>query len=51
VFWQIHRGTVVRALAIEAVTRDETGKVSLNLHGLKERFVVSRLYTHLFKAM
>ncbi|MEO7104993.1 MAG: LytTR family DNA-binding domain-containing protein [Rhodoferax sp.] len=51
VFWQIHRGTIVRALAIEAVTRDEAGKASLTLRGLKEKFVVSRLYAHLFKAM
>ncbi|MDO8285876.1 MAG: LytTR family DNA-binding domain-containing protein [Rhodoferax sp.] len=51
VFWQIHRGTVVRALAIETVTRDEAGKTFLSLRGLKEKFVVSRLYAHLFKAM
>ncbi len=51
VFWQIHRGTVVRALAIESVTRDEAAKVTLALRGLKEKFVVSRLYAHLFKAM
>lgn len=51
VFWQIHRGTVVRALAIDAVTRDEAGKTSLSLRGLKERFIVSRLYAHLFRAM
>jgi len=51
VFWQIHRGTIVRALAIDAVTRDEAGKIFLNVRGLKEKFVVSRLYAHLFKAM
>lgn len=51
VFWQIHRGTIVRALAIEAATRDEAGKISLTLRGLQEKFVVSRLYAHLFKAM
>ena len=51
VFWQVHRGTVVRALAIESVTRDEAGKVTLAVRGLKEKFVVSRLYAHLFKAM
>jgi DNA-binding LytR/AlgR family response regulator len=51
VFWQIHRGTVVRALAIESVTRDEAAKVTLTLRGLKEKFVVSRLYAHLFKPM
>jgi DNA-binding LytR/AlgR family response regulator len=51
VFWQIHRGTIVRALGIEAVTRDEAGKTFLTLRGIKEKFVVSRLYAHLFKAM
>ncbi len=51
VFWQIHRGTIVRALAIDAVTRDEAGKAFVALRGLKEKFVVSRLYAHLFKAM
>ncbi|MGB2881781.1 MAG: LytTR family transcriptional regulator DNA-binding domain-containing protein, partial [Rhodoferax sp.] len=49
--WQIHRGTIVRALAIDAVSRDEAGKAFVALRGLKEKFVVSRLYTHLFKAM
>ncbi|MBI2750419.1 MAG: response regulator transcription factor [Burkholderiales bacterium] len=51
VFWQIHRGTIVRALAIDAVTRDEAGKTFVALRGVKEKFVVSRLYAHLFKAM
>jgi DNA-binding LytR/AlgR family response regulator len=51
VFWQIHRGTVVRTQAIESITRDEAGKTLLRLHGLQEKFVVSRLYSHLFKAM
>lgn len=51
VFWQIHRGTIVRALAVDAVTRDEAGKTFLTLRGIKEKFVVSRLYAHLFKAM
>jgi DNA-binding LytR/AlgR family response regulator len=51
VFWQIHRGTVVRAQAIESITKDEAGKALLRLHGLQEKFVVSRLYSHLFKAM
>jgi DNA-binding LytR/AlgR family response regulator len=50
-FWQIHRGTVVRADAIEAVTRDEAGKLHLQLRGSKGRLAVSRLYAHLFKAM
>lgn len=51
VFWQIHRGTVVRATAIDIVSRDEAGKLSLTLHGCKEKIAVSRLYSYLFKAM
>lgn len=50
-FWQIHRGTVVRATAIETVHRDEAGKLHLALRGRKEKLPVSRLYAHLFKAM
>ncbi len=50
-FWQVHRGTVVRAAAIEQVTRDESGRLSLQLRGCAERLAVSRLYAHLFKAM
>jgi DNA-binding LytR/AlgR family response regulator len=51
VFWQIHRGSVVRATAIESVTRDESGRLSLRLKGLPTMLSVSRLYAHLFKAM
>lgn len=50
-FWQVHRGTVVRAEAIDSVTRDEAGKLHLQLRGRKEKLAVSRLYAHLFKAM
>ena len=50
-FWQVHRGTLVRASAIDAVTRDESGRLGLTLHGRPERFVVSRLYAHRFRAM
>ncbi len=51
VFWQIHRGTLVRASLVDTVTRDEAGKLSLTLRGRPERLAVSRLYAHLFKAM
>ena len=54
VFWQIHRGTVVRADAIASATRDEAGKLWVHLqsqHHRPERLAVSRLYAHLFKAM
>jgi DNA-binding LytR/AlgR family response regulator len=50
-FWQVHRGTVVRSDAIDTVTRDEAGKLHLQLRGRKEKLPVSRLYAHLFKAM
>ena len=50
-FWQVHRGTVVRASAIEQVTRDEAGKLWLQLRGSADKLAVSRLYAHLFKAM
>jgi DNA-binding LytR/AlgR family response regulator len=50
-FWQIHRGTVVRAEAIDTVSRDDAGKMHLTLRGRKDKLAVSRLYAHLFKAM
>ena len=50
-FWQIHRGTVVRATAINRVVRDDSGKLTLTLHGCDGKLPVSRLYGHLFKAM
>jgi len=50
-FWQVHRGTVVRATAVDSVHRDEAGKLHLALRGRKERLPVSRLYAHLFKPM
>ena len=42
---------LVRADAIDSVTRDEAGKLHLQLRGRKEKLPVSRLYAHLFKAM
>ena len=50
-FWQVHRGTVVRADAIATALRDESGKVHLTLRGSADKLVASRLYAHLFKAM
>ena len=50
-FWQVHRGTVVRANAIDSVTRDEAGRLHLTLRGRADKLPVSRLYAHLFKAM
>ena len=50
-FWQVHRSLVVRAAAISTATRDEAGKVALQLRGRPERLTASRLYAHLFKGM
>ncbi len=50
-FWQIHRGTVVRASAIHTVQRQANGQLSLLLRGRAEALAVSRLYGQLFKPM
>jgi len=50
-FWQVHRGTAVRASAIATATRDEAGRLHLQLRGRPERLAVSRVYAHRFKAM
>ena len=50
-FWQVHRGTVVRADAIALAQRDDTGKVTLTLRDRPERLTVSRLYAHRFRPM
>jgi DNA-binding LytR/AlgR family response regulator len=50
-FWQVHRAAVVRVAAIDAVHRDESGKLWLQMRERAERISVSRLYAHLFKAM
>ena len=51
VFWQIHRGTVVNVTCIDAVTRDDAGKLSVSLRSRAGKLAVSRLYAYLFKAM
>ncbi len=50
-FLQIHRGTVVQAEAIEAVHRDESGKLTLSLRNRPEKLAISRMYSHQFRAM
>ncbi|MCZ2495828.1 response regulator [Xylophilus sp. Kf1] len=51
VFWRIHRGTLVRADAIDTVVRDAAGRLSLAMHGRSERWTVSRLYAQPFRAL
>ena len=50
-FWQIHRGTVVRADAIASALREESGKVVLSLRGHADKLSASRLYAHLFRGL
>ena len=49
-FWQIHRGTLVNARAIEKVHRSLTGALSITLRGSTERFEVSRAHAARFKS-
>jgi DNA-binding LytR/AlgR family response regulator len=50
-FWQIHRGTVVRAEMIASASRDDAGKLTLSLRGHTDKLSVSRLYADQFKGM
>lgn len=50
-FWQVHRGTVVRADGIDHALRDEAGRITLVMRGIRERPVVSRLYAGRFRGM
>lgn len=50
-FWQVHRGSVVQASQIGQVSRDEAGKLWLQLRSRPEKIAISRLWAHLFKAM
>lgn len=49
-FWQIHRGTVVRARDIARTTRGLSGKLVVHLRSRPEHFEVSRPFAHLFRA-
>lgn len=50
-FWQVHRGAVVRVSAIRAVKRDEDGKMRLHLNGKIETLPVSSAFAGRFKSM
>ncbi|HEY0844202.1 MAG TPA: LytTR family DNA-binding domain-containing protein [Noviherbaspirillum sp.] len=50
-FWQVHRGTVVNIRCVQAAVRDESGRLSLRLHGRDEALAVSRVFAHLFRQM
>ncbi|MFO1310827.1 MAG: LytTR family DNA-binding domain-containing protein [Burkholderiales bacterium] len=50
-FWQIHRGTIVNARAIERVERDIREQPLVLLKGRPEQLTVSRTFASRFKAM
>jgi DNA-binding LytR/AlgR family response regulator len=50
-FVQVHRSTVVNLDHVVAATRDDAGKLWLQLRSRPERVAVSRLHAHLFRAM
>jgi DNA-binding LytR/AlgR family response regulator len=50
-FWQVHRGTIVRASAIARVTRDELGRFTLHLRQHADRLPVSQAWAWRFKPM
>jgi DNA-binding LytR/AlgR family response regulator len=50
-FWQVHRGVIVRASAIQRVQRDEFGRFTLHLKGRTETLAVSQAYGWRFKPM
>jgi len=51
VFWQVHRGTIVRAGEISRAVRDELGRLTLHLKHHKETLAVSQAWAWRFKAM
>jgi len=51
VFWQVHRSVIVRAAAVDRVSRDEVGKHWLTLKGRSEVLPVSSAFQHRFRGM
>jgi DNA-binding LytR/AlgR family response regulator len=50
-FWQIHRSTLVNAMAVAAVTRDFRGRMQVRLKESTDTLLVAESYTHLFRQM
>ena len=51
VFWQVHRGVVVRVAAIDRAYKDELGRWRLRLRGRDEALPVSAAFLHRFRGM
>lgn len=49
IFWQIHRGTVVNAHAIESAERIDSERLEVILKNCTERLTVSRSFGYLFR--
>ena len=49
IFWQIHRGTIVNAHAIEAAERIDSERLLVCLKGCAEKLTVSRSFAYLFR--
>ena len=49
VFWQVHRGVIINANAIDRAVREGPEKLVVHIKGHKETLPVSRQYFHLFK--
>lgn len=50
-FWQVHRGVVVRVAAIERLRKDELGRSLLRLKGRADTLPVSAAFVHRFRGM
>jgi DNA-binding LytR/AlgR family response regulator len=51
VFWQIHRGIIVRVSAIRTVRRNELGRLEVALHDSEETLSVSQAFQWRFRGM
>jgi len=50
-FCQVSRSSIVNMKQVASASRDETGKLTLALHGRSDRLKVSPLFAHLFRQM
>lgn len=51
VFWQVHRGVLVRVQAIDRVRKDELGRHQLSVKGRKDMLPVSGAFQQRFRGM
>ncbi len=51
VFWQVHRGVLVRVAAIDRLRKDELGRHVLSLRGRNDTLPVSAAFLHRFRGM